>query len=78
MGIIYDVSTPIENSKTQKTFWLKIGTAWLKEGKGLSVNLDALPTNKTLFIAQRKEKKEETPPSEPKDGELAPEEQIVP
>lgn len=40
----YDVMTPIKRPNSEKAFWLKVGSAWdAKEGRGMDINLDAVP-----------------------------------
>lgn len=52
----YNVSTPIKTGE-DKTFWLRIGSAWKKEN-GISVALNALPINGKLFLGTPQEKEE--------------------
>jgi len=51
--IRYSVSSPVEYEKNGKkeTFWQSLGTAFQGE-KGMTVMLNALPTNGKLFISE--------------------------
>jgi hypothetical protein len=54
----YDVVCPVERGEGQakKTFWVRCGAAWPKDGDKWSIQLDVLPTNGRLMIMPPKEK----------------------
>jgi hypothetical protein len=52
-----------EGSGKGKDFWTRIGSAWLhKDGKGFSVQLDALPVNGRLVLRAISDKGEAVDP----------------
>lgn len=44
------VLCPLENDKTGKTYWMKIGSAFVNRDGSTNVYLDALPANRRLQI----------------------------
>lgn len=44
------VVTPRKDEKTGKTYWTRIGSAFLRSGGGMSIFLDALPMGRELIV----------------------------
>ena len=57
--IIRDVCTPIRNEKADKTYWTKIGTAFLKDDGSINILFDALPLNGKVSLFDRKPKEQQ-------------------
>lgn len=58
------VYTAKDRGKGKKAFWICIGAAWAtKNGKGVSINLDALPTDGKLILMPPKSDGNDAPNS---------------
>jgi hypothetical protein len=44
------VMVPRKNESTGKTFWVRVGSAWMKDGGRVSIKLDALPMGGELMV----------------------------
>lgn len=50
------VLCPMENEKTGKTFWMRIGTAFPNSDGSTNILLDALPINRKLHVRELDER----------------------
>lgn len=57
-----DVFTVLERGDGKKSYWLKIGTAWVNKDRSLSVYLDALPINGKLQVREPREPRDRNVP----------------
>ena len=69
------VLCPIENEKTGKTFWLRIGSAYINRDGSTNVYLDALPSNNRLQIRDfderdRQPRTDDSSRAKPEDNQL--------
>jgi hypothetical protein len=55
-----DVFTIIDKGEGQKSFWVKIGAAFVNKDGSLTVKLDALPMNGQLQIRELREERSDT------------------
>jgi hypothetical protein len=54
------VAYQVRDGKAGKTFWTRIGSAWAhKDGKGFSIQLDAIPLDGSISLRTAKEKRPE-------------------
>jgi len=53
------VLCPIENDKTKKTFWMRLGMAFENRDGSTNVYLDALPVNRRLQLRPYDEEDEQ-------------------
>ena len=42
---MFKVLTPVENEKTKKTYWMKLGVAFENSDSSINVHMDAFPKN---------------------------------
>lgn len=52
------VYTIIEKPGSDKSFWAKIGSAWLNRDQSINIQLDALPVNGKLHVREPSERPE--------------------
>jgi hypothetical protein len=47
---MFKVLTPVQNEKTGKTHWVKLGIGFTNNDSSINLHLDALPTNGKLQL----------------------------
>ena len=52
------VYTIIEKPGSDKSFWAKIGSAWINRDQSINIQLDALPVNGKLHVREPSERPE--------------------
>lgn len=52
------VYTIIEKPGSDKSFWAKIGSAWVNRDQSINIQLDALPVNGKLHVREPSERPE--------------------
>lgn len=52
------VFTVVENPKTKKNFWMKVGVGFTNRDGSITLKLDALPVNGTLQVREYESREE--------------------
>ncbi|MHB1844361.1 MAG: hypothetical protein ACYCWW_05940 [Deltaproteobacteria bacterium] len=59
------VYTIIDKPGTDKSFWQRIGSAWVNRDQSINIQLDAFPVNGKLHVREPSERPEGSKPGEP-------------
>jgi hypothetical protein len=55
------VYTIVDRPGTDKSFWARIGSAWINRDQSINIQLDALPVNGKLHVREPSERPETSP-----------------
>ncbi len=59
------VYTIIDKPGTDKSFWQRIGSAWVNRDQSINIQLDALPVNGKLHVREPSERPNDSKTPEP-------------
>jgi len=57
------VYTIIDRPGAEKSFWARVGSAWINRDQSINIQLDALPVNGKLHVREPSERPEPSPRS---------------
>ncbi len=55
------VYTIIDKPGSDKSFWARVGSAWINRDQSINIQLDALPVNGKLHVREPQERPETSP-----------------
>lgn len=59
---VFCVEKVAKDDKSEEAIWTKVGAAWEhRDGKGITVQLRALPVNASIILREPKDDKDEKP-----------------